>query len=77
MSINWKNMNQIEALGEEFDTLFEVGDLDNEYAEYIMDNHHGERVICNGDTLIEAMESFFLLDEFKEDWVEKRLTLVH
>lgn len=36
----------------------------SEYAEYIMDNCGGERVIFNGDTLIEAMEDGYLFDEF-------------
>ena len=38
----------------------------SEYAEYIMDNCHGERVICNGDTLIQAQEDFYLWEEFLE-----------
>ena len=38
----------------------------DEYAEYIMDNCHGDRVICNGDTLIQAQEDFYLWEEFLE-----------
>ncbi len=38
----------------------------DEYAEYIMDNCHGERIICNGDTLIEAMEDGYLWESFLE-----------
>lgn len=37
-----------------------------EYGEYIMNNCHGERVIGNGDALIEAMESQYLWEEFLE-----------
>ena len=36
----------------------------SEYGEYIMNNCHGERVIGNGDALIEAMESQYLWEEF-------------
>jgi len=42
----------------------EAGDYDSEYAEFIMDNCGGDRIVCNGDTLIEAMESGYLFDEF-------------
>lgn len=41
-----------------------AGHFDEEYAEFIMNNCAGDRVICNGDTLIEAMESLYLVDEF-------------
>lgn len=51
---------------DEFKAEFERGEWDDEYAEYIMNNCDGERIICNGDTLIEAMEDFYLADEFCE-----------
>lgn len=35
-----------------------------EYAEYIMNNCHGERVIGNGHALISAMEDSYLWEEF-------------
>lgn len=38
-----------------------LGDSD-EYAEFIMKN--GERLICNGDMLLSAMEDGYLFDEF-------------
>ena len=41
--------------------------LDNfsdEYAEFIMKHAAGDRIICNGDTLLEAMEDGYLLEEF-------------
>jgi hypothetical protein len=38
----------------------------SEYAEFIMANCHGERIICNGDTLIQAQEEFYLWEEFLE-----------
>jgi hypothetical protein len=36
----------------------------SEYTEYIMDHAHGDRVICNGDTLLAAMEDHYLWDDF-------------
>ena len=35
-----------------------------EYSNYIMENCHGDRVICNGNTLIMAMEEGYLWDDF-------------
>ena len=49
----------------------ENGEYDSEYAEYIMDNCGGDRMICNGDTLIEAMEDNYLLEEFAESLIYK------
>jgi len=37
---------------------------DDDYAEYIMEHCHGDRVICNGDTLLDAMESDYLWEDF-------------
>ena len=34
------------------------------YAEYIMAHCGGDRVICNGDTLLEAMEDGYLFEDF-------------
>jgi hypothetical protein len=55
-------------------TLSQMEDLQysDEYAAYIMDNSAGDRVICNGDTLLEAMEDGYLFEEFAES---KGLTL--
>lgn len=36
----------------------------DEYADFIMSNGDGTRLICNGDMLIEAMESGYLFEEF-------------
>ena len=38
----------------------------DEYAEFIMENSKGDRVICNDDSLLAAMESGYLFDEFME-----------
>ena len=40
--------------------------MSSEYADYIMENCGGERIICNGDTLTQAMEEGYLWDEFLE-----------
>ena len=56
---------------QEFEVAFELARLDSEYAQYIMDNSGGDRLICNGDTLIEAMEDFYLYDSFKDSMVTK------
>jgi len=34
------------------------------YAEYIMAHSAGERVICNGDTLLDAMQDYYLFDDY-------------
>ncbi len=77
MSLNYQTMSYIESLFDEFDTKY-----DNDYAlqdlhmEYIMENCHGERVICNGDSLIVAQEEGYLYEEFREDYIEKQLQLI-
>jgi S-adenosylmethionine:tRNA-ribosyltransferase-isomerase (queuine synthetase) len=55
---------------EEFDIAFDNLELEDEYAEYIMDNCHGDRIICNGDTLIRAMEDGYLFDAFRDKKVD-------
>lgn len=44
-------------------TLDELSYSD-QYAEYIMEYNKGDRVICNGDTLLDAMEDGYLWDDF-------------
>lgn len=39
--------------------------LYEKYAEFLM-NNQSDRIICNGDTLLGAMEDGILLKEFKE-----------
>lgn len=39
-----------------------------EYAEFIMENSKGDRVICNGSTLLDAMEDGYLFEEFLETY---------
>lgn len=56
-------MSQLEKR-EHLEQLFEAGDLDDEYAEYIMQHSAGDLLICNGDMLIAAMEDGYLADKF-------------
>ena len=49
--------------------LYETGEIDEDYAMYIMKNGDPtEYVICNGKTLLAAMEDGYLLDEFLEQY---------
>jgi hypothetical protein len=55
---------------QEFEVKFNNYEFDEAYAEYIMDHCHGDRVICNGDTLTDAMEDLYLFDDFKDSLVD-------
>lgn len=50
----------------QFDEALESGLLDDVYADYIMENSRGDRSICNGDDLLDAMEDLYLFEEFKQ-----------
>ena len=50
----------------EFETKWDNLEFDSEYAEYIMNNCHGDRMIGNGDMLITAMEDGYLYESFKD-----------
>jgi len=49
---------------EEAERAFDAGLLEDEYAEYLMVDCAGDLVVCNGDMLLEAMESHMFLDGF-------------
>ena len=49
---------------ERFDTKFDKGELDDEYADYLV--RVSDTRIGNGKMLIEAMEKFVQYEEFKE-----------
>ena len=51
---------------EEFDTLIDTDyNVETMYMEYIMENADPSEVtICNGDTLIEAVERGYLFEDF-------------
>lgn len=59
------HMNELE-----FNEKFVAGDLDEEYAEFIMKRSCGDRMICNGDSLLVAMEENYLFDAFKQEMIE-------
>lgn len=46
------------------DTELDDLQFSEEYAEFIMEN--GDRMICDGDTLLEAQEDGYLFPEFLE-----------
>jgi hypothetical protein len=54
---------------EEFEQAFDDSMLDYEYVEYIMENCHGDRVICNGHTLTAAMEDLYLYEDFRDSMI--------
>ena len=56
---------------DEFDNHFEKADLFDVYMEYIMENCRGDRMICNGDMLIEAAEEGYLYEAFRDHWIKK------
>jgi hypothetical protein len=57
---------------EEFDSYFDAVDLMDDYMDYMVENCHGERMICNGDMLIIAAEEGYLYEAFRDDYIEKR-----
>ena len=62
----------LEALYDKFDTKYNDDcDLQDKHMEYIMENCHGDRVICNGDDLIVAVEAGYLYEDFREDCITK------
>ena len=55
-----------EAMAEDLNDIF------SDYNNYIMDNADPSEVtICNGDTLLQAAENEYLLEEFKAEWIQK------
>ena len=57
---------------DEFDARIESdNDLYDEYMVYIMENCHGDRIIGNGDMLIEAAEEGYLYEEFRDYFISR------
>lgn len=55
----------------EFENAFDLGYLDDEYFEFIMNHADAdEKVISNGDALLEAYESLYLFDEFRQSKIK-------
>jgi len=56
---------------EQFDEIFQSNyDLQDRHMDYILVHNDGERVICNGDTLIEAAEAGYLYEAFRAQWIK-------
>ena len=56
-------MSELEKLN---DTELDELQFSDEYAEYIMRNSKGDRIICNGDMLLQAQEDGYMFVEFLE-----------
>lgn len=63
-------MSELEQI-EHFDREFDSGKYDDEYAEYIIAKSAGDRLICNGDSLIRAMEDGYMYAEFRDSVIYK------
>ena len=61
---------EYEALKLKIEKEMEEGKHDSEWADFIMDNCGGDRVIGNGEMLLIAMEEFYLYDQFVEHLIE-------
>jgi hypothetical protein len=59
-------VNMTEA---EFEFKMNNFELDDEYAEYIIERCGGDRIICNDHTLIKAIEDGYLFESFKDSKV--------
>jgi hypothetical protein len=58
---------------DEFDANYDTDfSLQDSHAEYILENCHGERNIGNGDMLIDALESGYLYEEFRDDYIASK-----
>ena len=68
MNTDYLNMVFNEAMAEDRNDIF------SDYNDYIMDNADLSEVnIYSGNSLLEAAESGYLLEEFKSSWMEKEL----
>ena len=74
MSMEFQQLCRLEAKLEESDNQYnEEYSLQDLHMEYIMENCHGDRIIGNGDMLIEALEDGYLYEDFRDYWMEKQL----
>lgn len=76
--MNLTNMETFKMNRENLNIAFEeamaedLNDIFSDYNNYIMDNADPSEVtICNGDTLLQAAENEYLLEEFKVEWIQK------
>lgn len=64
-------ISNYETVCDAFDERYNASDeLQELHSEYIMDNYHGDRIICNGDDLIIAQEGGYLYEAFRDEWLE-------
>jgi hypothetical protein len=56
---------------QEFEAKMDNYELEDAYAEYIMENCGGHYGVCNNDTLIHAIESGIFYEEFLETMVDQ------
>lgn len=72
MTMKFQKLGNLKAKLEEFDNRYnEDYDLQDLHMQYIMENCHGDRMIGNGDMLIEALEDGYLYEDFRDDWLKK------
>ena len=61
----------VEAMYDKFDIAYDNDtSLQDLHMEYIMENCQGDRIIGNGDMLIDALEDGYLYDEFRDSYLE-------
>lgn len=74
MSMEFQELCHLEAILDKFDDRYNDDyTLQDLHMEYIMENCHGDRLICNGDMLIEALEDGYLYEDFRDYWMQKQL----
>ena len=51
----------------DFENTFDAGLFDQEYMDYILEHANpNDRIIHNGDSLLQAFEEMYLYEEFKQ-----------
>ena len=51
---------------DQFEEAMDNGDLDEQYAEFIMENSRGDRIISNGNSLVIAIENGYMYEQFRD-----------
>ena len=72
LNTNTLDISKVTEMPSALDLILES----DEYAEWVQDNaiDYGF-IVCNGDTLIEAAEDFYLFEEFRDHWIQKYETV--
>lgn len=59
---------------DQFDEAYESNyDLQDEHMTFILTNNDGTRMICDGDSLIEAQEAGYMYEEFRAAYILKAM----